>query len=203
MNAGQMCWAGSRLLVHESVADEVVDQVVERAESTPLGSGIDDDGRMGPLVSESHRQEVLDYIETGKTEGATVATGGSVPDHKESGYFVEPTVFTDVTNDMTIAREEIFGPVLSVIEFSDRDEAIEIANDSPYGLMAGIWTSDLQTGHEVAEYLDYGMVSINEYPVTQPQTPFGGFKQSGHGREQGTEAIHEYTQTKNVNINLE
>ncbi|NUB93784.1 aldehyde dehydrogenase family protein [Haloterrigena sp. SYSU A121-1] len=203
MNAGQMCWAGSRLLVHESVADEVVDQVVERAESTPLGSGIDDDGQMGPLVSESHQQEVLDYIETGKTEGATVATGGSVPDHKENGYFVEPTVFTDVTNDMTIAREEIFGPVLSVIEFSDRDEAIEIANDSPYGLMAGIWTSVLQTGHEVAEYLDYGMVSINEYPVTQPQTPFGGFKQSGHGREQGTEAIHEYTQTKNVNINLE
>lgn len=203
MNAGQMCWAGSRLLVHESVHDEVVEQVVERAESTPLGSGIDDDGRMGPTVSESQQAEVLEYIESGKAEGATVATGGGVPADKDVGHFVEPTVFTDVTNDMTIAREEIFGPVLSVIEFSDREEAIEIANDSPYGLMAGIWTSDLQTAHGVADSLDYGMVSVNEYPVTQPQTPFGGFKQSGQGREQGTEAIHEYTQTKNVNVNLE
>ncbi|MDG5817673.1 aldehyde dehydrogenase family protein [Natronococcus sp. A-GB7] len=203
MNAGQMCWAGSRLLVHESVHDEVVEKVVERAEGTPLGSGIDDDGRMGPTVSEDQQQEVLDYIETGKAEGATVATGGGVPENPDVGHFVEPTVFTDVTNDMTIAREEIFGPVLSVIEFSDREEAIEIANDSPYGLMAGIWTSDLETAHGVADYLDYGMVSINEFPVTQPQTPFGGFKQSGYGREQGTEAIHEYTQTKNVNVNLE
>ncbi|MFC6763769.1 aldehyde dehydrogenase family protein [Natrinema soli] len=203
MNAGQMCWAGSRLLVHESVHDEVVDRVVERAESIPLGSGIDDDGQMGPTVSESQQQEVLDYIETGKVEGATVATGGDVPADKDGGYYVEPTVFTDVTNDMTIAQEEIFGPVLSVIEFSDREEAIEIANDSPYGLMAGIWTADLKTAHTTAEYLDYGMVSINEFPVTQPQTPFGGFKQSGHGREQGTEALHEYTQTKNVNVNLE
>jgi aldehyde dehydrogenase (NAD+) len=203
MNAGQMCWAGSRLLVHESVHDEVVDRIVERAESTPLGSGIDDDGQMGPTVSESQQREILDYIETGKAEGATVATGGGVPDGLDTGYFVEPTVFTDVTNDMTIAQEEIFGPVLSVITFSDREEAIEIANDSPYGLMAGVWTSDLKTAHTVAEYLDYGMVSVNEYPVTQPQTPFGGFKESGYGREQGTEAIHEYTQTKNVNVNLE
>ncbi|MCL7418581.1 MAG: aldehyde dehydrogenase family protein, partial [Halalkalicoccus sp.] len=193
MNAGQMCWAGSRLLVHEDVHDEVVGQVVERAESTPLGSGIDDDGRMGPTVSESQQQEVLDYIETGKNEGATVATGGGVPAEKDVGHFVEPTVFTDVTNDMTIAREEIFGPVLSVIEFADRKEAIEIANDSPYGLMAGVWTTDLKTAHSVADHLDYGMVSVNEFPVTQPQTPFGGFKQSGLGREQGTEAIHEYT----------
>ncbi|GAA0511528.1 aldehyde dehydrogenase (NAD+) [Halorubrum aquaticum] len=203
MNAGQMCWAGSRLLVHESVHDEVVDRVVERAESTPLGSGIDDDGRMGPTVSESQQAEVLEYIESGKEEGATVACGGGVPDDRETGHFVEPTVFTDVTNDMTIAREEIFGPVLSVIEFADREEAIEIANDSPYGLMAGIWTSDLETAHSVADALEYGMVSVNEYPVTQPQTPFGGFKESGLGREQGTEALREYTQTKNVNVNLE
>lgn len=203
MNAGQMCWAGSRLLVHESIHDELVERVVERAEGTPLGSGIDDDGRMGPTVSESQQEEILDYIETGKSEGATVTTGGGVPEEKDAGHFVEPTVFTDVSNEMTIAREEIFGPVLAVISFSDREEAIEIANDSPYGLMAGIWTSDLKTAHTVADSLDYGMVSINEFPVTQPQTPFGGFKQSGHGREQGTEAIHEYTQTKNVNVSLE
>ncbi|MFC7115501.1 aldehyde dehydrogenase family protein [Natronoarchaeum sp. GCM10025703] len=202
MNAGQMCWAGSRLLVHEDVHDEVVERVVEGAESTPLGSGIDDDGRMGPVVDESQQSEVLEYIESGKADGATVATGGKVPEDKQEGYFVEPTVFTDVENDMAIAREEIFGPVLSVIKFSDREEAIEIANDSPYGLMAGIWTNDLETAHTTAEYLDYGMVTINEFPVTQPQTPFGGFKESGSGREQGTEALHEYTQTKNVNINL-
>ncbi|MFC7225018.1 aldehyde dehydrogenase family protein [Halalkalicoccus sp. GCM10025322] len=203
MNAGQMCWAGSRLLVHESIHDELVERIVERAEATPLGSGIDDDGRMGPTVSESQQREILDYIESGEAEGATVATGGGVPADRDAGHFVEPTVLTDVSNDMTIAQEEIFGPVLSVIEFSDREEAIEIANDSPYGLMAGIWTSDLQTAHTVSQYLDYGMVSINEFPVTQPQTPFGGFKQSGLGREQGAEAIHEYTQTKNVNVSLE
>ncbi|MFB6173677.1 MAG: aldehyde dehydrogenase [Halobacteriales archaeon] len=203
MNAGQMCWAGSRLLVHEDVHDEVVGTVVERAEATPLGSGIDDDGRMGPVVADWHRQDVLDYIETGRAEGATVAAGGGIPEDKDVGYFLEPTVLTDVTNDMTVAREEIFGPVLVVIEFSDREEAIEIANDSPFGLSAGVWTNDLATAHTMAEYLDYGMISVNEYPQTFPQTPFGGYKESGYGREQGTEAIHEYTQAKNVNVNLE
>ncbi len=202
MNAGQMCWAGSRLLVHEDIHDEVLDLVATRAEQTPLGSGIDDDARMGPVVSESQRKEILEYIEIGKEEGGTLVTGGSIPSEKDRGYFVEPTVFTDVTNDMTIAREEIFGPVLSVITFEDEEEAIEIANDSPYGLLAGVWTSDLTRAHTVAEYLDYGMVSVNEYPVTFPQTPFGGYKESGYGREQGREAINEYTQVKNINVNL-
>ncbi|ADQ69339.1 aldehyde dehydrogenase (acceptor) [Halogeometricum borinquense DSM 11551] len=203
MNAGQMCWAGSRLLVHEDVADDLVERVVEGAESTPLGSGIDDDGRMGPVVSEDQREQILDYIQTGVDEGATVACGGGVPEDKESGYFVEPTVLTDVTNDMTVAREEIFGPVLSVIEFSDEEEAIELANDSPYGLLSGIWTEQLSRAHRVADALDYGMVSVNEYPVTFPQTPFGGTKESGNGREQGLEAVREYTQTKNVNVKLD
>ncbi|GAA0236400.1 hypothetical protein GCM10009000_059860 [Halobacterium noricense] len=202
MNAGQMCWAGSRLIVHEDIHDELVDIVATRAEGTPLGSGIDDDARMGPVVSDDQRQEILGYIEIGKKEGATLVTGGDVPVEKERGFFVEPTVFDDVTNDMTIAREEIFGPVLSVITFEDEKEALEIANDSPYGLLAGIWTSDLTRAHTVAEYLDYGMISVNEYPVTFPQTPFGGYKESGYGREQGREAIHEYTQVKNINVNL-
>ena len=203
MNGGQMCWAGSRLVVHESVHDELLDRVVGAAESLPLGSGIDDDGRMGPLVSAEQYDRVTDYIETGREEGAELVTGGGRPEDHDVGYFVEPTVFEGVTNDMTIAREEIFGPVLSVIEFADREEALEIANDSPYGLMAGVWTSDLRTGHWMADRLEYGMVSVNEYPVTHPQTPFGGVKQSGLGREQGAEAIRTYTQAKNVNINYE
>lgn len=202
MNAGQMCWAGSRLLVHESIHDEFVDRMISRAENLPIGSGIDDDGRMGPLINAEQQEKVLNYIEIGKEEGATVATGGGIPDDKDSGFFVEPTVFTGVTNDMTIAQEEVFGPVLFVIEFSDQEEAIEIANDSQYGLLAGIWTQDIDTAHTTADYLDYGMISINEFPVTFPQTPFGGYKESGYGREQGTEALQEYTQVKNINVNL-
>jgi aldehyde dehydrogenase (NAD+) len=203
MNAGQMCWAGSRLLVHEDVHDEVVEQVVAAAENTPLGSGIDDDGRMGPLVSGEQHDRVTGYVETGKQEGAELLCGGGRPEDRDAGHFVEPTVFDGVDNDMTIAREEIFGPVLSVIAFADREEALEIANDSPYGLMAGVWTSDLKTGHWMADRLEYGMVSVNEYPVTHPQTPFGGVKHSGVGREQGAEAVRAYTQVKNVNINYE
>jgi len=202
MNCGQMCWAGSRLVAHEAVHDELVETLVGMVEDYPLGSGIDDDARMGPAVSAEQQAEVLDYIETGKAEGATVAVGGGEPADKDAGHFVEPTILTDVTNDMTVAREEIFGPVLSVIEVADEAEAIQVANDSPYGLMSGIWTNDIKRGHRVADRLEYGMVSINEYPVTFPQTPFGGYKQSGYGREQGEQAIEEYTQVKNVNVNL-
>jgi len=200
MNAGQMCWAGSRLVVHEDVHDAVVDQIVAAAESIPLGDGIDDEGRMGPLVSEAQRGTVTDYIETGLAEGATLATGGEVPDRE--GYFVEPTVFTDVTNDMTIAREEIFGPVLSVVAVEDEAEALAVANDSPYGLLAGVWTDSVDRAHRLARDLEYGMVSVNETPNTFPQTPFGGVKESGIGREQGQHALDEYTRVKNVSLNL-
>jgi len=202
-NAGQMCWAGSRLLVHEAVHDELVDRVVGIAENTTLGSGIDDDARMGPLVSAEQHDRVTGYVETGREEGAELLCGGGRPDDRDAGHFVEPTVFDGVDNDMTIAREEIFGPVLSVVEFGDREEALELANDSPYGLMAGVWTSDLRTAHGMADRLEYGMVSVNEYPVTHPQTPFGGVKASGFGREQGAEALRAYTHVKNVNVNYE
>ncbi|WP_340100026.1 aldehyde dehydrogenase family protein [Salinibaculum salinum] len=202
MNAGQMCWANSRLVVHEDVYDEMVEKIADIAENIPLGGGIDDDGQMGPVVNENQQAEILDYIETGKEEGATVAAGGGVPDDKDTGHFVEPTVFADVDNDMTIAQEEIFGPVLSVIEVSDEEEAIEVANDSPFGLTSCVWTNDLSRAHTFADKLEYGMVMVNETPNTWPQTPFGGTKQSGHGRAQGEEAIQTYTEVKNVHVNL-
>jgi len=200
-NAGQMCWAASRLLVHEEVHDTFVDSIVDVAEGLPLGDGRSDGARMGPLVSEEHRESVQEYVQIGKDEGATLATGGEIPEEHDSGYFLEPTVFINATNDMRIAQEEIFGPVLTVIEFSDESEALEIANGTSYGLMAGVWTSDISRGHTVADRLKYGMVSVNEYPITFPQTPFGGFKDSGIGREQGSQVIDEYTQVKNINVN--
>jgi len=203
MNAGQMCWANSRLVVHEDIHDEMVDRLTEIAENIPIGGGIDDDGQMGPVVSESHQQDVLDYIETGRNEGATVAAGGGIPDGLETGYFVEPTVLTDVENSMTVAREEIFGPVLSVIEVSSESEALAIANDSPFGLTSCVWTTDLSRAHRLAEHLEYGMVMVNETPNTWPQVPFGGTKASGHGTAQGEEALRAYTEVKNVHVNLE
>jgi aldehyde dehydrogenase (NAD+) len=202
MNAGQMCWANSRLVVHEAVHDEMVDRMVDIAEGIPLGSGIDDDGRMGPVASADRQETVLDYVETGREAGATVAAGGGPPADRDVGHFVEPTVLTEVTNDMTVAREEIFGPVLSVIEVSGEDAALEIANDSPYGLTACVWTSDLARALEFADRLDYGMVMVNETPNTWPQTPFGGVKGSGHGRQQGEAAVETYTATKNVHVNF-
>jgi aldehyde dehydrogenase (NAD+) len=202
MNAGQMCWANSRVVVHESVHDDLVDRLVDIAEGLPLGGGIDDDGRMGPVVSAERQETVLSYVETAREEGATVAAGGGVPEDRETGYFVEPTVLTDVDNDMRVAREEIFGPVLSVIAVGDDEAALRVANDSPYGLTACVWTNDLTRAHTMARDLDYGMVLVNDTPNTWPQTPFGGTKDSGHGRAQGEEAIRAYTEVKNVHVNL-
>jgi len=199
-NAGQVCSAGSRLLVHEDIHDEFVADLAERAASLSVGPGIDDHD-MGPLVSEEHFEKVTDYIELGREEVGEPVTGGNVLDH--DGYFIEPTIFDGVDNEMRIAQEEIFGPVLSVIEFSDEDEAIEIANDIDYGLVAGIHTENLGRAHRFARDVDAGQIYINEWFAGGEETPFGGFKQSGFGREKGLEAVHGYTQVKNVCATIE
>lgn len=204
-NAGQMCWAGSRLLVEKSVKDELLSAVVKGAEGMKLGNGMEPETEMGPLVADSHRKKVSAYVESGVHDGAKVATGGAAPDEEalRSGYFYRPTVLDGVTQDMKVGREEIFGPVLTVAEFDSQEEAVEKANDSEYGLWAGIWTKDLGRAHKVAGDLEAGVVTINEEPLTFPQTPFGGFKRSGNSSEQGMDAIHAYVRVKNVSVNLD
>jgi aldehyde dehydrogenase (NAD+) len=198
-NAGQVCSAADRALVHESVYEEFVDRIADVAASYHLGAGLDDPD-MGPLNSAGHLEKVASYLDLGRTEGATVVTGGDVPDR--DGHFVEPTVFADVDNDMRIAQEEIFGPVLSVIPFDDGTNVIELANDVAYGLTAGVFTTDLNRAHRAARRLEAGNVYINQWFGDTNQTPFGGWKQSGIGREKGLAALDSYLQTKNVAIDL-
>jgi aldehyde dehydrogenase (NAD+) len=199
-NAGQVCSAADRALVHESVYDEFVDRLVDRAESYALGTGTDDPD-MGPLNHADHFETVLDYVDTGITEGATLETGGEPLDR--DGWFLPPTVFTDVDPEMRIAREEIFGPVLSVIPFADREEAITIANDVEYGLTGGVFSRDIKRALRLARDIDAGSVYVNEWFGGSVETPFGGTKKSGIGREKGLEALESYLQTKNISVNLD
>lgn len=194
-NAGQVCSAGSRLLIHEDIHEEFVDELASRVEALSIGPGIDDPD-VGPLVSADQHEKVTKYIDIGREEVGEPVAGGGVPDR--DGYFVEPTIFDDVDNEMRIAQEEIFGPVLSVTEFSDENEAIELANSVDYGLVAGISTSDGGRAHRFARDVQAGQVYINEWFGGGVETPFGGYKQSGFGREKGLEAIESYTQVKNV-----
>jgi len=204
-NQGQVCSAGSRLLLQESIYDKFIERLVERAKKIKVGSGFDESTEMGPLISENHMNKVLSYIEIGKNEGATLACGG----HRitegtfGNGYFVEPTIFVDTTPDMRIVQEEIFGPVLVVQKFKDEKEAIKIANDSCYGLAAGVFTNDIAKAHRVIKKLRAGITWINTYHPTYNEAPWGGYKQSGIGRELGTYGYEEYTEVKQININLD
>lgn len=203
-STGEICDAFSRALVHEEIHDEFVDRFVETAESYVLGDPLDEETTMGPLTSEAQYETVTDYIEVGKEEGATLLTGGEPPADEalRDGWFVEPTVFGDVQNDMRIAQEEIFGPVQTINTFSDYDEAIELANDTRFGLAAGIATERTSIAHKAAADLDAGLVYVNEYGPILPEAPYGGFKASGIGKDLGTEVLDHYQRTKSVYVNL-
>jgi aldehyde dehydrogenase (NAD+) len=204
-NSGQNCSAGSRLLLHESIYDQFVERLSEQNSRLTVGPGLADPD-LGPITTREQFERVREYLSIGAQEGATAITGGvAVEGRSENGYFVPPTIFVGVDNKMRIAREEIFGPVVSAIKFGDEDEAVAIANDSDFGLVAGLWSANVSRVHRVALQLEVGQVYVNEYYAGFAggvETPFGGTKNSGFGREKGLEALRGYTQSRTVVIKL-
>jgi gamma-glutamyl-gamma-aminobutyraldehyde dehydrogenase/4-guanidinobutyraldehyde dehydrogenase/NAD-dependent aldehyde dehydrogenase len=201
-NQGEVCTAGSRLLVHESIKDEFLERVTRHAARWTPGDPLDPKSTMGAMVDDRQHARVLDYIAKGKAEGAALRLGGGAARTETGGFYIEPTLFDGVTNQMTIAREEIFGPVLSTISFSSTEEAFRIANDTIYGLAAAVWTRDLSTAMKAARAIRAGSVWINCYDGGDITTPFGGFKQSGFGRDRSLHAMEKYTDLKSVWIDL-
>ncbi|MGV9386464.1 aldehyde dehydrogenase [Nonomuraea sp. NPDC003707] len=195
-NQGQVCSAGSRLFAHRDIADPLLELVVERARALRIGDPLDPRTQMGALISAQQKERVLDYVERGRAEGARLVTGGHELLAETGGHFLAPTVFDQVRNDMTIAREEIFGPVLSVLTFDDVDEVVRLANDSDYGLGAGLWSRDIDLALHVAGRLRAGQVWVNDYDGSDWTVPWGGFKQSGTSRDKSLHALDEYTAPK-------
>jgi aldehyde dehydrogenase (NAD+) len=199
-NQGQVCCAGSRVFIQKKQFDNVVADMASHAQKIKQGAGLHSDTEMGPLVSIEQQDRVLGYIKKGLNEGAELVAGGQKP--FEQGYFVSPTIFADVRDEMTIAKEEIFGPVIAAMPYDDLDELITRANNSQYGLAAGVWTKDVSKAHYVAERLRAGTVWVNCYNVFDAASPFGGYKQSGIGREMGSYALNNYTEVKSVWVGL-
>ncbi|TCD11929.1 betaine-aldehyde dehydrogenase [Oricola cellulosilytica] len=203
-SSGQICSNGTRVFVERGIRDKFVERLVERTRAIVIGDPMDEAVQMGPLVSSAQRDKVMGYIETGRTEGATLEIGGNVPNIQgfEDGCFIEPTVFSGVTDDMTIAREEIFGPVMSVLDFDSEDEVIDRANATEFGLAAGVFTRDITRAHRAVTRLQAGTCWINAYNLTPAGMPFGGVKASGFGRENAAAAIDSYSQVKSVYVGL-
>jgi len=203
-NQGQACIAGSRLMLHEKIADAFLDKFIPLAQSIRLGNPLDDATEMGPLTSAQHRERVLAYVDVAKGEGGEVLAGGRSPGGDLArGCYVEPTVVRAKSYRDRVAQEEVFGPFVTVLTFKTDEEAMEIANGTDYGLGSGLWTSNLQRAHRVARDLHAGMVWINSYKRVNPGSPFGGVGQSGYGREMGFDAMREYTQVKSVWVNID
>jgi acyl-CoA reductase-like NAD-dependent aldehyde dehydrogenase len=199
--AGQTCIAGSRVFAHKAVYDELLELVTQRARSIVIGDPLDDATELGPLAFAAQREKVASYVKLGVGEGATVLTGGRATDAGLGGYFYEPTILTGVNNAMRVVREEIFGPVVSIMPFETEDEALRLANDTEYGLAAGLWTQNLSRAHRMADRLDAGTIWVNTYRAMSPMSPRQGFKNSGVGVEHGVESIKEYTRLKSIWIN--
>lgn len=202
--SGQTCLAGSRLLLHEKIHDEFMERLVARVKTIRLGDPSNMDSEMGPIATIDQLHKIEAFVESACREGAELVCGGQRPDDPAlgQGWFYLPTIFDKVRNDMHLAREEVFGPVLAVLTFGDEEEAVALANDSSYGLAAGIWTNDVKRAHRVARRLEAGTVWVNTYRALTYASPFGGYKQSGYGREMGVEAVREFTQVKSVWVDL-